>query len=62
MVVGFVGVERIVGFVGVKFVVVHVVGANVLTKVAYSSNIESLQLCLLWSDSSRLARGVACSR
>ena len=45
------------------FVVVLVLAcAHVLTKSTYSTKIESLQLCLLWSAFSPQFRGVACLR
>ena len=61
MVVGFVGVERIVGFMGVEFLVVHVVvDAHVLTKSAYSAKIRSSQFCLLRFAFDPWAQGVPC--
>ena len=58
MVVGFVGVERIVGFM-----VVHmVVDAGGLTKSAYSLKIGSLQLRIFWFGFGLRVRGVTCPR
>ena len=63
MIVGFIGVKRIMGFVGLEFVVVHVViDVSGLAKSANSLKTRSLQLCLLRSGLDRWARGVTCSR
>ena len=61
MVVGFMGVERIVGLMRVEYVVAHMmVDVSSLAKSAYLLKTGSLQLRLLRLGFGRRVRGMIC--